>query len=81
MNLGRIHGGERGGVDCLRWISEKGVVERGDATGGGAVFSSDGPLYNSVLRKKLIGLFCGGCEGRPAGLQVRGLRGLFSYFF
>jgi hypothetical protein len=34
-----------------------------DATGGGAVFSSDGPLYNRVLRKKLIGLFCGGCGG------------------
>ena len=29
-------------------------VTGGDATGGGAVFSSDGPLYNRVLRKKLI---------------------------
>jgi hypothetical protein len=28
-------------------------VKGGDATGGGAVFSSDGPLYNRVLRKKI----------------------------
>ena len=44
----------------------------GDATGGGAVFSSDGPLYNRVLRKKLIGLFCGGCGGRQIQYVVVG---------
>ena len=42
---------------------DQGAGYRGDATGGGAVFSSDEPLYNRVLRKKLIGLFCGGCGG------------------
>ena len=34
------------------------------ATGGGAVFSVGWSVYNRVLRKKLIGLVCGGCEGR-----------------
>ena len=47
-------------------------VTGGDATGGGAVFSSDGPLYNRVLRKKLIGLLCGGCEGRQIQYVVVG---------
>jgi hypothetical protein len=34
------------------------------ATGGGAVFSVGWSVYNRVLRKKLIGLFCGDCEER-----------------
>ena len=32
----------------------------GHATGGGVVFSVGWSVYNRVLRKKLIGLFCGG---------------------
>ena len=32
------------------------------ATGGGAVFWVGWSVYNRVLRKKLIGLFCGDCE-------------------
>jgi hypothetical protein len=51
---------------------DQGAGYRGDATGGGAVFSSDEPLYNRVLRKKLIGLLCGGCEGREIQYVVVG---------
>ena len=35
----------------------------GDATGGGAVFWVGWSIYNRVLRKKLIGLICGGLLG------------------
>ena len=41
-------------------------------TGGGAVFSVVWSVYNRVLRKKLIGLFCGGCEGRQIQYVVVG---------
>ena len=51
---------------------DQGAGYREDATGGGAVFSSDGPLYNRVLRKKLIGLICGGCEERQIEYVVVG---------
>ena len=57
----------RGG-DTIEEVPVKG----GDATGGGAVFSSDEPLYNRVLRKKLIGLLCEGCEGREIQYVVVG---------
>jgi hypothetical protein len=48
------------------------VVERGDTPPVGAVFSVGWSVYNRVLRKKLIGLFCGDCEGRPIEYLVVG---------
>ena len=40
------------------------------ATGGGAVFWVGWSVYNRVLRKKLIGLFCGywGCYNQAPSL-------------
>jgi len=42
------------------------------ATGGGAVFWVGWSVYNRVLRKKLIGLFCGDCGGRQIEYVVVG---------
>ena len=36
------------------------------ATGGGAVFWVGWSVYSSVLRKKLIGLFCGCMVGQES---------------
>jgi hypothetical protein len=51
-------GGESPSLDLGKGSGLKGR----HATGGGAVFWVGWSVYNRLLRKKLIGLFCGDCE-------------------
>jgi len=50
--------------ECDKGIAVRDSAVKGrHATGGGAVFWVGWSVYNRVLRKKLIGLFCGDFEG------------------